>query len=158
MPHFSGEHGQLKYAMEALLERMGKSISLVTLAGPPAILVMADDLSADAWRMDDGKDVHDEAVLTKGKEIMEDAKIEWVQMDGYRAALPRGWEEQEWIVDRGAIWITWNGKRWRVSDLHMGINVVDPKSIEYAKRLIADPFTLWVQKAGGNYFKDSVSQ
>ena len=141
--------------MDAFLARMGRPLSLVTVEG---VVLMADDLSADAWRMDNGKDVRDEAVLTKGKEIMEDANTEWAEMDGYRAALPRGWEEQEWIVDRGAIWIRWNGKRWRVSDLHMGINVVDAKSIEYAKRLIADPFTRWVQKAGGNYFNDSVSQ
>lgn len=141
--------------MEAVLRGQ---LWLVSLKGPPAVIVMGDDVSVDAWRKDNGKDVPDEAIIARAKAIVDDANTEWVEMNWYRAALPEKWEEEEWQVDRGAIYITWNGKRWRVHDLHMGINVEDPKSIDYAKRLIADPFTKWVQRVDGNYVNDSVSQ
>lgn len=142
--------------MDAALERLGRPLSQVIVEG--SVVVMADELSLFAWEMATGKDVHDEAIIAKAKEIMDDASTEWVEMDGYRAALPKGWEEEAWQVDRGSIDITWNGKRWRVSDLHMGMNVDDPKSIDYAKRLIADPHTPWVERVDGKYVKDRLSQ
>lgn len=141
--------------MERALERAGEPLSQVTL---PGVVVMMDDMATFAWEMGSGRDVHDKAVIEKAKEIVKDANTEWVEMDGYRAAMPEGWQEKEWHVDRGAIHITWNGKRWRVRDLHMGIDLDDPKSIAHAKQRIADPHAGWIEKGVVYYLNDSVSQ
>ena len=61
--------------------------------------------------------------------------------------------ETTWCVQTGGVWVTWDGK-WRVADLDMGINVVNPRAIERAKQLMADPSTEWVQKGGYSFFQD----